>query len=185
MSAPQKTESLFNLAKDARELEELLADPELEFESSQVEKAIEDMIIDAHGKLSTKLDNYVGLIREFETRALVRKQESARIKKKQKTDEKKAEQLIARMMQVMLLFKFQAAETLRYTIRINNKGGVLPLKLKEGVKPEDLPEEFQKKETVITADNEGLRLKLESADPDDPIHKFAELEKRGKYVSIK
>lgn len=184
MSAPVKVpETLFNLAKEARDLEDLLADPELEFDSPEVEEAIKAMIVDAHGKLSAKLDNYVGLIREYEARALVRKGESARVKKLQKSDEKKADQLVSRLKHVMDVFGYRTAETLRFSIRINKKGGVLPLKLK--VKPQDLPEEFQKEVKTIEADNDALRKRLENAAPDDPIHKYAELEKRGTYVSIK
>ncbi len=172
--------NLFELTRETRELEALL--DEFKPEDPLVAAKIDELLVDARGRLSTKFDGYVDLIMDLRYRADIRRAEAKRLSEKARIDEAKADRLAQRMKEVMQTFEVLKVETPRFTVAVRKNGGQIPVSLRPGIKPEQLPDCFRKIE--YSPDMEAIRNALKVATEESEIQKFAVTGERGTHVSI-
>lgn len=100
-----------------------------------------------------KMDNYGALIRQFQLRAAVRKEEMERLAIRVRVDENAAKRLKDRLKEFMEIHELKKIETNRYQLRVQANGGKQAVEV--ACSPDSLPVIYQR--IKIEADNDALR----------------------------
>ena len=170
--------TIYEISDDMAALDALLAETGGEI-TPEAEAAFDQFEAELSANLTTKVDGYCALIAEIDARAAARKAEAKRLADRAKADERTADALRERLRFVWEQRKLGKVETDRFTVSLSKNGGKQPLDIRCGV--EDLPSWAVKTETVVTADKEAIRSRLDSGESLD----FASLMERGTRISIR
>jgi len=170
--------TLYEISEDLQEIESRLIEAGGELPDEDFE-AWFDSIKDQR---NAKLDSYCALIREIETRTKARETEAKRLLELAASDTKAADRLKDRLKWFFEKHALTKLETPRFRLGLQNAGGVLPLRIDDTVKAEDVDERFHK---VVPArvefDKDTVRQALESGE----YLTFARFGERGKRMVIK
>lgn len=137
-------------------------------------------------EMSVKLDNCAALIREFDGRATLRREEAKRLNALATTDENNAKRL-KELVKYVLEKHYTGADgkakldTRRYKLWVQNNGGQVPIVMDPAVTSADVPEEYRHTEIVVTIDMEKVRADLEAGLALD----FADFGEKGTHLRIK
>jgi hypothetical protein len=172
-------QTLFDLTSEMIEIDNLLEESGGDVSDPELEAAIDRVLDENTGALKTKLDAYVTLIAEYESRAEFLASEAKRLAALAKAKESHAEHLRARLKQFFERTGKEKFETGHFVISLRKSGGKLPLKLH--CDPELLPEDYRLTLTTYKANQEAIRAALESGES----LVFAELAERGKSLCIR
>lgn len=172
--------TLLEISDDARAFDQLLAEAaENGGDITAVEATLNEWFSNISQDRDKKIDGYCALIREFEARASVRKEESERLAKRVKIDAAHAAFLKGRLKSFFEENNLKKIETDRYMVSLAKNGGAIPLELLD--EPERFPAEFRTIKTQVVANTDAIRAALEGGQ-DLP---FAKLGERGTRLSIK
>lgn len=174
--AQPKTRSLFSISDDIEKLNELLDECG---DDAEQQELIAQWFEQLGSERDTKLDAYAALIAEMVARAEVRKAEAKRLTDLATTDEHRARLLKERLKWFFDTHNIRTVETARYKLSLAKNGGKAPLILKDGLSPNELPEQFQK--LTIDPNTAAIREALERGEKLD----FAQLGERGTSLRIK
>lgn len=169
---PTTKESLFEIGQHFYALESLLIDNEGEIDDV-IDEWLEEYIV----KESEKLDAYCYLIQKYEEIA----DEAKRLAERSASYRNKVNSLKDRLKWYLEVRGKQKVETSRFTITVCGNGGLQPVRLQEGINPDDLPVQFTR--IVTEADINQLREAL--LEGDEQAHLFAAIEPRGTHLRIK
>ncbi len=122
---------------------------------TDIESEIDEWFNAAHERRDEKLDAYAGLIRELESRALVRENEASRLAHRAKVDANKASVLKNRLKAFFELTGLKRIETTRFRLTLAANGGKRPVVAT--VAPESLPKAFQKVNVQVLTNKKALR----------------------------
>lgn len=103
-------------------------DGELTIESNI---ALEQWFAEIGNAQEQKVDNYCALMRELELRAAVRNEEAERLLKRRQADMNTVKRLKDRLKEFLEITGQRKVETARYSVAIQNNGGLLPMELPE------------------------------------------------------
>jgi len=120
--------TLFQISDDLRALADLVNDYEGDIDDPAVTPAFDAWFAELEAAQATKLDGYVGLIRQWEMEEAASKEEAERWAKRASVRANRVQRLKARLMDYMTLTgqpKLTTAEG--RTIAVQNNGGVLPI----------------------------------------------------------
>lgn len=170
--------SIYDISEDMAALDALLAETGGEI-TPEAEAAFDQFEAELAANLTTKVDGYCALIAEIDARAAARKAESKRLADRAKVDERTADALRERLRFVWEQRGLGKVETDRFTVSLAKNGGKQPLDIRCGV--EDLPSWAVKTETVVTADKDAIRSRLDAGESLE----FASLMERGTRISIR
>ena len=170
--------TIYQISEDMAALDALLAETGGEI-TPEAEAAFNQFEAELAKNLTGKVDAYCALIAEIDARAAARKAEAKRLADRAKADERTADALRERLRFVWEQRKLGKVETDRFTVSLAKNGGKAPLDIRCGV--EDLPSWAVKSETVVTADKEAIRSRLDAGESLD----FASLMERGTRISIR
>ncbi len=131
------------------------ADSEL---TPEIESALDTWFSEIGAEKQQKVDNYCALVRTMELRAACRKEEMERLARRVQVDTNNAKRLKDRLKLFMELTGERKIETDRYSVRVQNNGGKVPMEI--SVQPDRLPPECQRMK--IEADTDKIREMLES-----------------------
>lgn len=190
-----KSLTLFGIGNEIQLLEDLLLSTGGEITDEDQEKQTDEWLtqLAAMGEQRiTKLDSYVGLIRELEKLSEIREEEVNRLKKLANAPKKKADFLRERLRLFFQFHEIAKTETPRATISLVGVGGKQALKIL--APPNQLPKKYQVVVTLIKStynstqiildiqpNNDLIRAELEAGEYLD----FAMLIPRGNRISIK
>ena len=133
--------SLYTLTDELLELEQVLDDPDVSDEEKQ---GFIQQWLKAMERLDDKLDGYCALVREFEARAKVLKNEADYFKQKAQTAESKAEWLKSALLGFMQFKGYDKVPTKRFEIRVCASGGKAPVLIDPDILPDNLPAEYRR-----------------------------------------
>ena len=171
-------QTLLDITADMESLDALLAEAGGEI-TPDTEAAIEAWFSEIETNLADKVDGYCRLISEIEARAEVRKAEAKRLAERAKVDENAAAALRERLRWTWEAKNLPKIQTPRYTVSLAKVGGKAKIDLRVGV--EDLPSWAITTETIVKANTDAIRERLEAGETLD----FASLMERGTRISIK
>lgn len=175
----ERSRTLYQISEELSDLERALEDIELTEEQQQ--EAIAIYLAGASGdELRVKVGNYVSLMRECAARSESRAKEAALIAKGARTYDNMANRLKSSLAEFMQLHSIDKIETDRYTIALQNNGGVLPLIVPENLDASSLPEAFRV--VVYQPNTTAIRAVLEAGTSE--IEGIT-LGKRGKHLRIR
>ena len=109
----------------------------------------------------------------------MRQAEADRLADLAKADDKSAQGLRERLRFIWETRNLPKIETSRFRVALTRNGGKAPLDLRVG--PEELPEWAIERKTVVTANKDAIRSRLEAGES----LPFANLMERGTRISIK
>ena len=164
--------NLYELTSDYAMLLEMAEDPEADRE------LVNDTLEALEGDLEAKLENYSKVVRQMEYDAAAAGAEEKRFRNKRQTIERSIAYMKSRMMESMKITGKKSVKTELFNISIRKNGGLAPLVIKEGLTPDDVPENFVKVKKEF--DNEAIRKAIAENDCG-----FAYLGERGESLSIK
>lgn len=158
------SKTLFEIGEDGEALDDLLTELEGDISDPKIAEAIDGWLSEIQDARSEKFERYAALIRKRRASAQWRREESVRIEALAVTDDKIADQLETRLIEFMVRTNLKKVETPRYKIWWQNNGGSAPLKTTNGLRPDGVPENYQKTVTKTTTDfdNKAIRAALES-----------------------
>jgi len=130
--------------------------------------------IELYSKLSSKIDNYIGLIKYLESKVETFKNEKENIDRKKKAIENTLQRLEDYLKYSMESNKEKSIDGTIYSVKLRNNGGKQPVKIDE----EDVTAEYMKQIEVI--DREKIVSELNSGKK----LPFARLLERGKHIAI-
>lgn len=162
--------NLYELTGAYKALETAIAlNPDIEEFKAELDKISDD--------IETKADGYAKLIRNLESDILAIDSELSRLQGIKQGKANAIDRLKSNLMESMKQTGKTKFKTELFSFGVAGNGGLQPLVLT--VKPEELPEEFQK--VTIEADNKALRKYInETGD-----FSYAVLEERGEHLNIK
>jgi hypothetical protein len=172
------SQTLLDITKDMESLDALLAAAGGEI-TPGTEATIDGWFAENEANLSDKVDAYCRLISEIEARAEVRKAEAKRLAERARIDENAAAALRERLRHTWEAKSLPKVQTTRYTVSLAKVGGKAKLDLRVGV--EDLPGWAVTTETIVKANTDVIRDRLEAGEALD----FASLMERGTRINIK
>ena len=170
--------TIYEISDDMAALDALLAETGGEI-TPEAEAAFNQFEAELAANLHNNTDAYGALIAEIDARAAARKAEAKRLADRAKADERTADALRERLRFVWETRRLGKVETDRFTVSLAKNGGKAPLDIRCGV--EDLPSWAVKTETVVTADKDAIRSRLDAGESLD----FASLMERGTRISIR
>lgn len=170
--------TIYEISEDMAALDALLAETGGEI-TPEAEAAFNAFEAELAANLHAKTDAYCALIAEIDARASARKAEAKRLADRAKTDERTADALRERLRFVWEQRGLGKVETDRFTVSIAKNGGKAPLDIRCGV--EDLPAWAVKTETIVSADKDAIRARLDAGEK----LSFASLMERGTRISIR
>lgn len=170
--------TIFTISDDMAALERLLWETGGDI-TGEAETAVSAWESELSANLTEKLDAYGGLISEIEARAAARRAESGRLADLAKADERAVASLRERLRMVFEARALGTVETPRYRFSLAQNGGKLPLDIHADIA--DLPAWAVRRETMVYADKDAIRGRLEAGEQLD----FARLMERGNRISIK
>lgn len=175
----KRRRSLFSISGDMLALDDLLDEIGGELPDEETGAAIDAWFAELDKERDRKVDGYVALIKECEARSRARAARAKEIAELARVDENKAKYLKRRLHEFMSLHQIRKLDTDNSRLSICANGGKLPLILKQGVRPEDVPESMRRIE--VTIDNDKVRDAIEKGVELD----FAMLGERGEHLRIK
>ncbi|GAC1456859.1 MAG: hypothetical protein NVS2B14_00110 [Chamaesiphon sp.] len=158
---PQTKQTLLNLTEQLQNLDTLLDTIEGDI-PPELQQAVDGLLGEkelTEDAIAQKLDNYCALIQNRLSWAEQRKREAERLAKLAESDFKTVEFLKSRLKLHLEQTGKTKTRTERFNISVCKNGGKQPLRF-DDIKPEDLPEEFQR--VSIEPDREAIRQALES-----------------------
>ena len=170
--------TIYQISDDMAALDALLAETGGEI-TPEAEAAFNQFEAELAANLTGKVDAYCALIAEIDARAAARKAEAKRLADRAKTDERTADALRERLRFVWEQRRLGKVETDRFTVSLAKNGGKAPLDIRCGV--EDLPSWAVRTETVVTANKDAIRSRLDAGESLN----FASLMERGNRINIK
>lgn len=171
--------SLYKIGEDMAALEALLVETGGDVSDPRAAEALSKWESELEGDLISKVDGYVCLIAEIESRADARKLESERLLALSRTDTNAAHALRERLRFIFELRNMKPVQTDRFRVSLVKNGGKQPIDLRVGV--DELPSWATRTETVVSVDKDAIRARLESGEQ----LAFASLLERGNRISIK
>jgi len=171
--------TIYDISADLAALESILHENGGDVSDSQAEAAIAEWERELESDLTGKVDNYCSLIAELEARSTMRQAEADRLADLAKADDKAAQGLRERLRFVWETRNLPKIETSRFRVALTRNGGKAPLDLRVG--PDELPEWAIERKTIVTANKEAIRSRLEAGES----LPFANLMERGTRISIK
>lgn len=149
--------TLYEIGGDLAALEALLEEVGGDVTDEQAEAAIEAWLEELHSDRDVKIDNYCGLIRNFEAMAEARKAEAKRMRDMATADENRAERLKSRLKEFFESRGLGKVATPRFTVAVQKNGGKAPLWIAPDYEesPELLPDHLQK--ITISPDRDKIR----------------------------
>ena len=167
--------TLLDIADDFAALDDLL--DELDGDISGQEAAVAALFAESGAALDEKVDGYVRLIREYDARVALRKEEAKRIAALAKTDEGRAKWLKERLLFALDAMGIDKLETATHRVSVAKNGGKAPLIIDDA----DALGEFFFIEEVRRLDKDALRAALATRDDVDGAH----IGERGRSLRIK
>lgn len=169
---PYTKESLFSIGEHFYTLDSLIIDNE-----GEIDETLDQWLNEYEAMEAEKVDAYCYIIQKFEEIAT----EAKRLSERSRVYSNKAKTLKDRLKYYLESRGRDKLETSRFTIRVSQNGGQLPIILNEGISVESLPEQFIKRfeepdlsllrEAILGGDNEAMR--------------FARILPRGTHLRIK
>lgn len=169
---PTQKESLFNIGESFFALESLLFETE-----GEITEEIDQWLAEYQAKEEEKIDAYCYIIQKFEEIA----EEAKRLADRSSGYRNKVSQLKDRLKTYLEVRGRDKIETPRFTVTICGNGGLLPVKLNEGIDSTKLPDQFVR--VHKEADMSSLRDALLNGD--EEIGRFATILPRGTHLRIK
>jgi len=185
-----RKQSLFEIGQELEQIFDAYEQLSGEEADSYIASALEQYFEKLGTDLNAKLDGYCGLIKTFEAKAKIRKEEAQRLMGLAATDENNAKRLKKRLQDWMELTGNQKLETPFHKIWTQANGGLAPLQFfvsgpdgepvqVPSIDPMLLPEEFVRIERCT--DTHAIREALESG---KELH-WAKFGDRGTSLRIK
>lgn len=174
MTQPSNRRTLLDISDDVIALDDLLAEVEGDISDPEVERTVSEWFAELESDLETKVDNYVALIQTMEARAKVRREESARLAKRARTDESSASWLRQRLIDALHRTDRGVVETPRFRVSVAKVGGLQAVEITG-----DVPCEFRK--VVSEPDPASIRTAL----LEGRELSFAHLKPRGERLVIR
>ena len=171
--------TLFEISERYQALDELLDGAGGDLTDPAVEAYVDEIVSELESDRDAKLDGYCAYIAELQARADARQAEADRLAARAKVDEGNAARLKERLRALFELRGWGKVETPRYTLRLTNNGGKLPLDLDADIRPEDLAERFRR--VKVDVDTEAVRAALEAGE-EIPFARFGT---RGNHLRIR
>jgi hypothetical protein len=169
---PTQKESLFNIGESFYALESLLIENE-----GEITDEIDQWLQEYEGKEEEKIDAYCYVIQKFESIA----EESRRLAERSASYSGKAKNLKDRLKIYLEHRGKERVETDRFTVTVCGNGGLLPVRLNEGIEPDKLPNQFVR--VHREPDMGSLRDALVNGD--EEAGRFATILPRGNHLRIK
>jgi hypothetical protein len=171
--------TIYDISADLAALETILHENGGDLSDPKAEAAIAEWERELESDLTGKVDRYCSLIAELEARSAMRQAEADRLADLAKADDKSAQGLRERLRFIWETRNLPKIETARFRVALTRNGGKAPLDLRVG--PEELPEWAIERKTVVTANKDAIRARLEAGEN----LPFANLMERGTRISIK
>ena len=159
--------TLFDITEEFKALYELATDPECD------EQVFNDTLEALTGELEVKSKGYVSVIKQLEMEMTQANITAEMFKQKAKVRENHIKQMKNALLFAMSQIGTDKVEAGEWTIKVQNNGGVQPLKITG-----DVPQNMTK--VIVEPDTEKIRNYLKDNKCD-----WAHLEERGKHVVIK
>jgi hypothetical protein len=163
------TETLYELtgrqARLAAQIETVAADLlDPDADTAAIHAELEELITaeaDNRIDLNDKADAYCWVISNFQARAEARKAKARQLEELAKADERQADALLDRL--VRALSKIDPTST-KWNFNFNGlrSRGSTKVKIDDEIKPEDLPEEYQRSVTEISFNKEVMSQQLKA-----------------------
>ena len=163
------TETLYELsgrqARIASQIETVAADLlDPDADAAAIHAELEELITaeaDNRIELNDKADAYCWVISNFQARAEARKAKARQLEELAKADERQADALLDRL--VGALSKIDPTST-KWNFNFNGlrSRGSTKVKIDDEIKPEDLPEEYQRSVTEISFNKEVMSQQLKA-----------------------
>lgn len=153
-------------------------DVEAESGAGEISPDLEERLQAIESELPTKIDGYVYVIRELMAYAAECKLESQRLAARARAWDNKATWLKGRILNTMQAIGETKIKTARNTVSVCKNGGALSLRLPDRI--DDIPVEYLTSKTVIEANRELIREKLDAGE----VLEFASLAERGVHLKI-
>lgn len=176
----KKRPSLLDLNNEMQALDDLLEEMGGDISEESVATYVNELFGEISAAIDEKVDSYVGLIRQKELVASLRKSEAERLAQGARTESNRAQWLKDRLMLVMEMRGLKKAGKVR-TASICGNGGKLPLDIDEiaMLNPKELPPQFQR--VKIELDTEAVRKHLEAGG----TLEWARYGERGQHLRLK
>ena len=169
---PNTKESLFSIGEHFYALESLLIENE-----GEIDETLDHWLDEYQAKEEEKVDAYCYLIQKFEEIAA----EAKRLADRSSGYNKKAKTLKDRLKHYLENRGRDKLETQRFTIKVSQNGGQLPIILNEGITLDTLPDAFVKK--YEEPDMSALRDAILGGN--QQALRFARILPRGTHLRIK
>jgi hypothetical protein len=171
--------TIYDISADLAALESILHENGGDVSDPQAEAALAEWERELELDLTGKVDRYCSLIAELEARSKSRQAEADRLADLAKADDKAAQGLRERLRFIWETRNLPKIETSRFRVALTRNGGKAPLDLR--VEPDELPEWAIDRKTIVTANKDAIRARLEAGEN----LPFANLMERGTRISIK
>jgi len=173
------SKTLRAIGEDLDALHDLLMEVGGEVTEEEAERAIDSWLAENEQQLKDKLTGYATLIKAAENRAAEKKAEIDRVKALMQTDLNLVAKLKERLIYFFSAKGIQRVQARYHTITLGKSGGVLPLEITPGAKPDPTYGKFVK--VTFDWDKDEIRRALEAGE-DVP---FARLGERGNSIRIR
>lgn len=171
---------LFDLIPEVHALNSLIEENDGEILNEEAEKALEAFFAEIAHDEAAKLDSYVNVVRLYESKAAAAQAEIDQYQARKRAAENAARRLKDRVkLYLEITNRTKVGTVTGRTLAIQKNGGLSPLDVDASVRPEDLPEQFQK--VVVSVDSDKVRAALEAGE----VLEFARLKSRGTHLRIR
>ena len=167
--------TLYEIREDCIALDEILTGADGDITDPAVEEVVMAWFEEVGDDIDDKLEAYGVVIREMESRALVRRMEGERLIAQAKVQENSARGLKERLLWFMGDRGVTKVETPKFRFSIAKNGGQLPLVINE----QEVPEDYLAVEYRVN--KEKIREHLKSGG----LLSFAKFGERGEHLRIK
>lgn len=171
VTSPKK-ESLFSLGEHFYALESLLIETE-----GEITDELDTWLQEYEGKEEEKIDAYCYVIQKFENIS----EESRRLAERSSSYSGKAKNLKDRLKFYLVHRGKERVETDRFTVSVCNNGGMLPVRLHDHIKTDDLPDQFVR----VYREPDMNQIRESLLNNDEEVTSFAYVLPRGTHLRIK
>jgi len=153
-------------------------------DGGEISQEMEQRLAAVEAALPQKIDGYVSVIREIEACAEACSREAARLAARGSSWQARAAWLRGRVLAAMQALGLPKLKTPLNSVTVAKNGGKVPLELTRP--PEDLPGDYVLVKTVVDANKDLIRAKLESGSEEEreEVGRFAKLGERGVHLRI-